>query len=93
MLKVIQFTENLKKAKPNENINIYYGFSTSDHQISIRFPSRHVVKSDLKTDAGIWVDKAIEKLAKCSETGSKGNPQIHEKTIKIQPWLHRCTLC
>ena len=61
MLKITQFAKKLKKVKPNENINIHYVFNTSDHQISMRFPDRNVLKSNLQTDAGICVPQISEK--------------------------------
>ena len=42
-----------EKTTLNENTNIYYGFSTCDHQISMRFSTRKVVNSDVKTDVAI----------------------------------------
>ena len=61
MLKIIQFTKKLKKVKTNGNIIIYYVFSTSDHQISTRFPDRNVLKSNLETDARICIPQISEK--------------------------------
>ena len=61
MLKITQFTKKLKKVKPNEHISIYYVFNTSDHQISTKNPYRNVLKSNLKTDAGICVPQISQK--------------------------------
>ena len=61
MFKIIQFTKKLKKVKTVENIIIYYVFSTSNHQISMRFPNKNVLKSNLKTDAGIYIPQISEK--------------------------------
>ena len=48
-LSVFEATEN--KRNLTNNIINYYVFNTSDHQISVTFPNRNVLKSNLKTDA------------------------------------------
>ena len=93
MLKIIQLTKKLEKVKPNENISIYYVFSTSDHQISTKFPYRNVLKSTLKTDAGICVPQISQKWANCSKTGPKEGPKIRQKLMKIEPWILMYPLC
>ena len=69
-----------KKAKPNEKIHIYYGFSTSDNQISMRFPTRNIINSDLKTDVANWVDNAFENEPSAPKLALKEVP----KSIKNQ---------
>ena len=60
MLKITRLTKKLENVKPNENISIYKVFSTSDHQISMRFKSRNMLKSNLKTDAEIHIPQISE---------------------------------
>ena len=93
MLKITQFTKKLKKVKPNENISIYYVFKTSDHQISTKNPYRNVLKSNLKTDAGICVPQISQKWANCSNTSPKEGPKIHQTSMKIEPWILMYPLC
>ena len=93
MFKIIQFTKKLKKVKTCENIIIYYIFSTSNHQFSMIFPNKNVLKSNLKTDAGIYIPQISEKWANCSKTYPKEDPQIHQKSMKIQPWILMYPLC
>ena len=93
MFKIIQFTKKLKKVKTYEDIIIYYVFSTSNHQFSIRFPNKNVLKSNLKTDAGIYIPQISEKWANWSKTCPKEGPQIHQKSMKIQPWSLMHPLC
>ena len=82
-----------KKMKTDDSISIYYVFNTSGHQISTRFPYRNVLKSNLKTDAGICISQISEKWANCSKTCPKEGPQIRQKSMKIEPWILMCPLC
>ena len=45
--------ENRIKVKSKENIHIYHVFNTSDNRFSTPLPSRNVMISNLKSDAGI----------------------------------------
>ena len=46
------------------------------------FLFRNVVKSNLKTDAGIELPQASEKWAKCSNTGPNEGTEINQKSKK-----------
>ena len=61
MLKIIQFTKKMENVKTYENIIIYYVFSTSNHQFSMRFPNKNVLKTNLETDARICIPQISEK--------------------------------
>ena len=85
--------ENRKKVKSKENIHISYVFTTSGNRFSTPYPSRNVVISNFKSDAGIELPQAFGKWVKCSKTCSKGGPWVHQKSMIIQPWLLGCPLC
>ena len=71
--------------KPDENLHIYDVFSTYDHQISMGFPNRSVLKNNLKTDAGICVPQISEKWANYLKICSKEGRKIHQQSMKIHP--------
>ena len=81
------------KVKSNEHQCIYNGFSTFHHRISTKFPTRNVMKTHQESNAEIQLPQASEKWAKCSTTCPKEGPEIHKKSMEIQPWLPRCPLC
>ena len=59
--RIIQFTKKLENVKSDERIIIYCVFSTSDHQFSMRFPNKNVLKTNLETDARICIPQISEK--------------------------------
>ena len=77
--------------KPHESHRIYYVFSTSDHRSCWHFRTQTHQKAHLRTDTANSSPQ-IKKTSRLIKTDSQEGPQIHQKSMKIQPWTPRCPL-